>query len=197
MPTFTLTPNQITLFRMAAAPVVAILLCMNHWLPALLALALYILAAASDWLDGYLARKNNDTSLIGKVFDIIADKMLVIATLLALAYNGTLGGAFLPALAIVLREIFIAGLREYAARNAEAHEEAEPDAQMLTATSYAKAKTAVQMVAIGFLVAVPHILPQFMGAIGAFLLWIAAGLSLYTGYQYWQEARFMPPKTST
>jgi cardiolipin synthase len=192
-----LKPNHVTFFRICAAPAIALLLCINHWFPALLALALYILAAASDWLDGYLARKYNDTSLLGKVFDIIADKMLVISVLLSLAYNGVLGGAILPALAIVLREIFIAGLREYAARYADEKKEAEPDASALDATQYAKAKTVVQMVAIGLLVAVPHILPTFVGAIGAGLLWIAAALSLYTGYQYWQAARFMPPKSGS
>lgn len=197
MTSFTLLPNHVTFFRMAAAPAIALLLCVKGWFFALLALLLFIAAAASDWLDGYLARKYNDTSLLGQVFDIVADKMLVITTLLALAYNGVLGGAIIPALAIVLREIFIAGLREYAARKADLTKEAEPDATSLSATPYAKAKTAVQMVAIGLLISFPLLGSAFIGLIGAFLLWIAAGLSVYTGWQYWQEARFMPPKTGT
>ena len=69
----TITPNQVTFFRIGATPLIAVLLCINNGFAAFLALALYILAAASDWLDGYLARKYNDTSLLGQVFDIIAD----------------------------------------------------------------------------------------------------------------------------
>jgi CDP-diacylglycerol--glycerol-3-phosphate 3-phosphatidyltransferase len=193
--TYTLKANHLTFFRIGAVPLIALLICLNGWLAALLALLLYIAAAVSDWFDGYLARKYNDTSLLGQVFDIVADKLLVVGCLLGLGVSGRLGGMMLPALAIVLREIFVMGLREYAVRKAERDNEEAPATTMLGASELAKAKTMVEMVAIGVLIAIPHLLPMLFGAIGCFLLWIAAGLSLYTGYQYFQQARFMPAKT--
>ncbi|MBI3419099.1 MAG: CDP-diacylglycerol--glycerol-3-phosphate 3-phosphatidyltransferase [Proteobacteria bacterium] len=188
-------PNHVTFFRMGAVPVIALLICMKSLVPSLLALVLFTLAALSDWLDGYLARKYHDGSLLGQVFDNVADKMLVISCLLALAVSNRLnGGLVLPALAIVLREIFITGLREYASRKAEAGGEQPADPTPLASSQLAKAKTVTQMVAIGFLISVPALMPLFVGMIGSFLLWVAAGLALYTGYQYWMEARFTPVK---
>lgn len=187
-------PNQVTFFRIAAVPLIALLLCLKGGLWGVLATLLYILAALSDWFDGYLARKYNDTSLLGQVFDVMADKLLVVGCLLGLAYNGRLGGAIIPALAIVLREIFIMGLREYAARKGET---STAESAPLAVTKLAKTKTAIELVAIGLLVAVPFPLPLVFGIIGSFLLWVAAGLSLHTGYQYFQQARFSPAKTGT
>jgi cardiolipin synthase len=191
-----LKANHVTAFRIASVPIIGLLVCFKSWIPALLALLLYILAAASDWLDGYLARKYHDTSLLGQVFDIVADKLLVIVCLLALGFSDRLdGGLIIPALAIVLREIFVMGLREYAARKADQSGEPAPDTAALTSTQLAKTKTLVEMVAIGILIAVPFVLPKFVGFFGSFLLWIAAVLSVQTGYQYFQTARFMPSKT--
>jgi cardiolipin synthase len=187
--------NHITLFRIAAVPVIALLISPKGVVAPLLALLLFIAAAASDWLDGYLARKHNDTSLLGQVFDIVADKLLVIACLVALGVAGHLpGGLVIPAVAIVLREIFVMGLREYAARKADQSGEQAPDTSALASTQLAKTKTLVEMFAIGILIGKP-ILPGFVDFLGVFLLWVAAVLSVYTGYQYFQTARFMPAKT--
>ncbi|HVY12317.1 MAG TPA: CDP-diacylglycerol--glycerol-3-phosphate 3-phosphatidyltransferase [Alphaproteobacteria bacterium] len=188
-------PNQVTFFRMGAVPVIALLICAHGPLAGFLAMLLYIAAALSDWYDGYLARKYEDTSLLGKVFDNVADKLLVIGCLLGLGASGRLvGGLIIPALAIALREIFVAGLREYVSRKADIDNTPIPEAVDLTSSPLAKAKTMTQMIAIGLLVSVPP-LPLFLGLIGSFLLWVAAGLSLYTGYQYWQRSRYMPPVT--
>src|SRR5262245_24467267 len=111
---FPITPNHITYGRMVAVPLIALLLAVDGRIAAFLALLIFIPAAISDWFDGYLARKTDTTSLLGRVFDAIADKLLVAGCLLSLAYNGRLGsGLVVPALAILLLEIFVSGLREY------------------------------------------------------------------------------------
>ncbi len=189
------TANHVTLFRMAAAPLAALLICLPGWPWALAAVLLFAAAALSDGLDGYLARKYRDTSLLGQVFDPLADKLLVIACLLALAATKRLeGGLIIPALAITLREIFVTGLREYVARNAEDPAPAPEDAT-LASTQLAKIKTVTQMAAIGILITAPDLLPDYVGLLGCFLLWVAAGLSLFTGYRYWQQSRFLAPKS--
>lgn len=178
----TLTPNQITTFRIAVAPLIALCICLDSLT---IALVLFILAAISDWYDGYLARKTNTTSVFGRVFDSIADKLLVSGCMLTLIYTGRMGKELvIPALAIILREFFVAGLREYTLR---AHSDTQETA--LATTKLAKIKTTLQMVALGMLIIPRSFMYPYLGMLGGLVLWIAAGLSVYTGWQYWKEAR--------
>ena len=106
-------PNLLTLLRLLSAPAVALILTMTKdpfW--SLVALIIYIFASATDWLDGYLARRWQSVSNFGRMLDPIADKLMVIVMLLALMGTsfGTLWLA-LPALIIVTREIMVSGLR--------------------------------------------------------------------------------------
>jgi cardiolipin synthase len=143
------------------------------------ACALFSAAAVTDWLDGHMARRWEQQSEIGRFLDPIADKLLVSATLFMLTAFGRLSAeAVLPALVILCREILVSGLREYLAELRVG----------MPVSRLAKWKTLIQMVAIGFLI-VGDAGPGFMPvtAIGETLLWVAALLTLVTGYDYLQS----------
>ncbi len=140
------------------------------------ALGFYTVACITDFFDGYLARRTKQISRFGRFLDPIADKLLVAAVLLLLVGFGRLTlWAYLPALIILLREIMVSGLREYLAEIRVG----------LPVTKLAKFKTTAQMISLGFLIvgsAAPWWLPARI--IGEAALWIAAVLTLITGYDY-------------
>ena len=171
-------PNILTYARVAAVPLVAGFM---FWPQApwarWTALAIYVAAAVTDFFDGYLARAWAQQSSLGRMLDPIADKLLVSAAILMLVANQTISGATLWAAIIILcREILVSGLREYLA------ELRVP----MPVTAVAKWKTAVQLVAVGFLIVGPSGQAIMPGSIktGIVLLWIAAILTLYTGWDY-------------
>lgn len=177
-------PNLLTYGRIVAVPAIVLCFFMEGKLQSSefarwLALSIFVVASVTDWLDGYLARKWQQTSNIGRMLDPIADKLLVSVVLLLLAAEGTIAGWSLWAAIIILcREILVSGLREYLA----ALKVSVPVSQM------AKWKTTAQMIAIGFLLAGPagdKLLP-FVTITGHALLWISAVLTLYTGYDYFR-----------
>jgi cardiolipin synthase (CMP-forming) len=172
-------PNILTYGRLVAVPVVAGLLL--HWPDEYAmrwaALAVFTIAGVTDFFDGYLARVWQQQSPLGQMLDPIADKLLVATTLLALAATQSLRDWTIWAAVIILcREILVSGLREYLA------ELKVP----MPVSAIAKWKTTVQMFALGFFIAGPAgevVLPNSL-AIGAALLWLAAVLTLYTGFDY-------------
>ncbi len=190
-----ITPNHITNFRIACVPLIAFAISIEGKFWTTLGFVLFVLAAISDWYDGYLARKTNTVSVFGRVFDSIADKLLVGGSMLALAYVGRLGnGLIFAALIILLREIFVAGLREFVIRlqAQKPPEETETDVepkQTLAVTDLAKLKAVLQMVGIGMLIIAPYLLHPYFGMLGGLIFWVSAVLSAYTGWQYWKEAR--------
>ena len=171
-------PNVLTYLRVAAVPVVAALLFRPgepwaRWT----ALVIFAAAAITDFFDGYLARAWSQQSSLGRMLDPIADKLLVSAVILMLAADHTIAGITLWAgIVILCREILVSGLREYLA------ELRVP----VPVTAVAKWKTTVQMVALGFLIAGSSGEAFIPGALmtGIVLLWIAAILTLYTGWDY-------------
>jgi CDP-diacylglycerol--glycerol-3-phosphate 3-phosphatidyltransferase/cardiolipin synthase len=171
-------PNVLTYARVVAVPlVVAFLFWPTEAWARWTALAIYAAAAITDFLDGYLARAWSQQSSLGRMLDPIADKLLVAAALLALVADRTISGPSLwAAIVILCREILVSGLREYlAGLNVP-----------VPVTAVAKWKTTAQMIALGFLIAGPagqSILPGSI-IIGTVLLWIAAILTLYTGWDY-------------
>jgi cardiolipin synthase len=172
-------PNILTYGRILAVPVVTWCLLWGgdgaHWF----ALVVFILAALTDFFDGYFARLWRIQSSLGRMLDPIADKLLVAATLLALAGDRTIYGVHTWAGVIILcREVLVSGLREYLAELRVS----------VPVTRLAKWKTALQLTAIGFLIAGPagdKLFPYttFVGLAG---LWVAAALTLYTGYDYFR-----------
>ena len=171
-------PNLLTLSRIFAVPLLVALM----WEPGswrwLAAWVLFSVAGATDYLDGYLARARGTVSKIGVFLDPIADKIMVAATIVMLVHSGLVHGlAVIAALIILLREIIVSGLREYLAGLQVS----------LPVSQLAKWKTAFQMIALGALVlagagALFPWLPAF--GVGIACLWIAAGLTLVTGYDY-------------
>lgn len=171
-------PNVLTCGRIAAVPaLVACLFFLEGDAARWCAFAIFGLASLTDWLDGYLARAWEQQSTLGRMLDPIADKLLVGAAILMLVRDGTIAGwAVWAALVILCREILVSGLREFLA---------ELDVRVHV-TRLAKFKTALQMVALGALLAGPAaetLLPGSVGA-GLALLWLAALLTLWTGYDY-------------
>ncbi|MGE3247883.1 MAG: CDP-diacylglycerol--glycerol-3-phosphate 3-phosphatidyltransferase [Beijerinckiaceae bacterium] len=171
-------PNILTYGRVAAVPVVVALLFWpeKDW-ARWTALGIFALAAVTDFLDGYLARAWSQQSSLGRMLDPIADKLLVAACLLMLAFDQQITGVSIwAALIILLREILVSGLREFLAELRVS----------VPVSTVAKWKTTVQLLAIGFLIAGPAgetVLPG-TEIIGIVLLWIAAILTLYTGWDY-------------
>jgi cardiolipin synthase len=172
-------PNILTYGRIAAVPAVAGLLMWGGLTARWWALGIYIAAAITDFLDGYLARLWQQQSSLGRMLDPIADKVLVSVVLLVLSADGILfGGHIWAAIIILSREVLVSGLREYLGELQVS----------VPVTKIAKWKTTVQLIAIGLLIAGPAgdtILP-YMTKLGIAGLWIAAGLTLYTGYDYFR-----------
>ena len=138
-------------------------------------------ACLTDWLDGYLARVWHQQSTLGRMLDPIADKLLVGATLLMLTHDNTIDGVQVWAAVIILcREILVSGLREFLAElNVKVH-----------VTQLAKWKTTLQMIALGVLLAGPagdKLVPGITWR-GLVLLWVAALLTLWTGFDYLKAA---------
>ena len=172
-------PNLLTYGRIVAVPLVAGLLMWGGNSARWVAVAIYVAAAITDFFDGYLARKWQQQSSLGRMLDPIADKVLVAVVLLVLSADGILfGGHIWAAIIIVAREVLVSGLREFLGELQVS----------VPVTQIAKWKTSVQLIAIGFLIAGPagdRVLPHIT-QIGIAGLWIAAGLTLYTGYDYFR-----------
>ena len=178
-------PNLLTYGRMVAVPAVAgCLFAPEDFRMRWLALAIFSVAGITDFLDGYLARAWNQQSSLGRMLDPIADKLLVAASLLMLVADGSVTSwSIWAAIVILCREILVSGLREFLAELRVS----------VPVTRVAKWKTTAQLAAIGFLIAGPageSVLPGTV-VIGLVLLWVAAVLTLYTGWDY-MKAGFKP-----
>jgi cardiolipin synthase len=172
-------PNILTYGRILAVPLVVFCVVGGKDTWRWIALALFIVASITDYLDGYLARIWKQQSSLGRMLDPIADKLLVSACLLALVFERTIDGLSLWAALIILsREILVSGLREYLAELRVS----------VPVSRLAKWKTALQMVAIGFLLAGPagDVHFAYTTLIGLILLWASALVTLYTGYDYFR-----------
>ena len=177
-------PNILTYARIIAVPLVVLCFFLEgklkssdtaHWA----AFIIFVVASITDFFDGYLARMWKQTSNIGRMLDPIADKLLVSACLLLLAANGTIAGWSLWAAIIILcREILVSGLREYLAELKVG----------VPVSRLAKWKTTVQMIALMILLIGPAGEPYFAYTtqLGLLLLWIAAILTLITGWDYFR-----------
>jgi cardiolipin synthase (CMP-forming) len=176
----TSVPNLLTISRILVIPIIVALFWVDGNGARWVACAIFTAAGITDYLDGYLARSWREQSRLGALLDPIADKLLVATTLLLLAAFGRIGGiTLLPAILILCREILVSGLREFlAVLNVG-----------LPVTKLAKWKTGLQMTAIGFLIvgsAGTWIFPYTV-EVGIIGLWIAAALTLLTGYDYLRE----------
>lgn len=171
-------PNLLTYGRIAAVPlVVACLFWPTIDAMRWTAFGLYAAAAITDFFDGYLARAWSQQSSLGRMLDPIADKLLVAAVLFMLVNDRTIAGAnVVAAIVILCREILVSGLREFLAELKVS----------LPVSKVAKWKTTAQLVALGFLICGPagaRVVTSTV-EVGLTLLWIAAILTIYTGWDY-------------
>ena len=155
----------------------------DSWLPLpagrWIALAIFLVAAITDYADGFIARARNAESRLGQMLDPIADKLLVASALMMLVYKDDIRGwVLVPALIILFREIMVSGMREFLASIA-VH---------VPVSSIAKFKTAIQVAALSLLISAPAVESVFgtLHRIGIIALWLAALLTLYTGFVYVQ-----------
>lgn len=173
-------PNYLTTLRVVVIPLLLAVYFIPDGLGNWLAAALFVIAGISDFFDGYLARRWEVQSSFGRFLDPIADKLLIAAILMLLVEVRVIyGWHFLPALAILCREILVSGLREFLG-----------ELQVVVpVTKLAKWKTAAQMLAL-FILLLGPVTPAWLGGEigGLLLLWTAALLTLYTGYNYLQHS---------
>lgn len=167
-------PNLLTLTRIAAIPLVVASFWLDRGWAQWTAALLFVAASITDYFDGWLARRWQQVSRLGRFLDPIADKLLVAAVLLLLCAFHTLHGVHvIAALIILCREIMVSGLREFLAELRVG----------LPVSSAAKWKTSIQMTALGVLL-VGDAGPSWVMPLGLVLLWFAAALTLWTGYDY-------------
>ncbi len=174
-------PNLLTLSRIAAIPLLVALVAVRTPATDFLACIVFSAAAITDYFDGRIARGRRQLSDIGRMLDPIADKLLVGAALMLLAGQERLSAwGLYPAIVILLREILVSGLREYLAGLRVG----------LPVTGLAKWKTGFQMGALGTLLAgdssarLLHLPFLPVAVIGEAMLWVAAGLTIWTGWDY-------------
>jgi cardiolipin synthase (CMP-forming) len=174
-------PNLLTLSRIVTVPVLVALLWYPGWeLGWLLGFALYCMMGLTDYFDGYVARAQGTVSRLGVFLDPIADKIMVAAVIVMLVGTrheaASIKGLHLvPALIILLREITVSGLREFLAGLQVS----------VPVSELAKWKTAFQMIALGALILAGGLPDQlWIKHVGVLSLWIAAGLTLVTGWDY-------------
>ncbi len=174
-------PNLLTLSRIAAIPVVVLLAALQRPWADMAACVVFSTAAITDYFDGKIARDRGATSGFGRMLDPIADKLLVGAALMMLVGLDRLSGPGLfPAIVIMLREILVSGLREYLATLRVG----------MPVTPLAKWKTGMQMGALGVLLAGDSGAATIwlgwlpISWLGEAMLWVAAALTLYTGWDY-------------
>lgn len=175
-PMLTSLPNLLTLSRIVIIPLIVALFFMDGDMPRWITLGLYAAACVTDFIDGYLARSMGQISRLGRFLDPVADKLLVASVILMLVATGRISGlVVLPALIILIREILVSGLREHLATISVG----------VPVSRLAKWKTVIQMFSLGFLIvhdASPVWIPSVW--IGETGVWIAALLTIITGYDY-------------
>ena len=174
-------PNALTMLRIISVPLLVLVFQLpgawSNWA----ALFIFVAAGATDYFDGLLARRLGATTNFGRILDPIADKLLAVAAIAVLLSVGNM--PLVPAVTIICREILVSGLREYVA-NREIKIPVSP---------LAKWKTVAQFSALGMLLAGEAIhwskvVSWSVSEMGAALIWIAAVLTVITGYGYWKIA---------
>jgi|TARA_B100001059_G_scaffold196397_1_gene201380 CDP-diacylglycerol--glycerol-3-phosphate 3-phosphatidyltransferase len=171
--------NTITSVRIILIPIMALLFFLHSDGPKYYVTFVFIIAAISDYLDGYLARKMNQVSKLGKFLDPVADKLLVITSLLLILNENNNLIIFIPICIIVLREMIVSALREWVLL--------ESFSKPLDVNKYGKFKTLFQMLSIGFLLFNGTVFTISTYMIGLYGIYIAAFLSLVSMIIYLKD----------
>lgn len=161
-------PNKLSIARIFLVPIIVTLILTNFSMR--LALCVFLLAALTDWLDGYIARKSKQVTTLGKLLDPMADKLLICSALIALV-EIVRAPAWIVVI-IVCREIAITGLRSVAASKGA----------VIAASKLGKYKTIGEILAVSFLILNEPPMNKFF--LGEILLWIAMALAIISGIEY-------------
>ncbi len=164
--------TKITLFRIFMTPLIVALLYFEGPITCFMAAVAFILASLSDWADGYIARRENMVTSLGKFLDPLADKVLICSVLIMLV-----GLDWIPiwvAIVIVCRELVVTGLRAIAM----------DEGIVLAADNYGKAKTLLQTIALVPLLVHYPLLGVDIQGFAMVLLYVATALAVYSGYNY-------------
>jgi CDP-diacylglycerol--glycerol-3-phosphate 3-phosphatidyltransferase len=169
-------PNILTICRILLIPVLIASFYLEGKTSYYVATAIFIFASITDYFDGFIAKLYKAQSEFGRMLDPIADKMLVASALVMLIHFDRVH--VLPAIAILCREILVSGMREYMAELKVS----------IPVSNLAKAKTATQMIAISLLLLGDQGTGfEFVPILGAILIWLAAILTIFTGYLYCKQ----------
>ena len=178
-------PNILTIGRIIIVPIFVLSFFIPGVFGDLVPFFLFVIASFTDYLDGLLARLYKEESKLGELLDPIADKILVAAALVLLIMNGIIKNyEVIAAIVILTREILISGLREFLAKRSK---------DTVPVSSMSKFKTFIQMFSIALLLTgetgnkIINFQDYNAQTIGIILLWVAAFLTLYTGYIYFKK----------
>ena len=173
-------PNTLTSLRIILIPVLVVVFYLPYPWTGLVAAIIFTLAAITDWIDGYLARRLNQSTAFGAFLDPVADKLMVAVALVLLLERYPHAWFTIPAMIIIGREIVISALREWMA---------EIGKRTSVAVSYVgKFKTTAQMIAIIVLLAQTSVVDPTMQLIGFVALYLAASLTLWSMLIYLRAA---------
>src|SRR3989344_1818450 len=172
---FDTPPNRLTVARMLAVPAVVYFLTYQSWTYDAIAAVIFTLAAITDFFDGYLARTTKSVTIVGKLLDPLADKFLVVVSLIMLQYLGRIH----PYLVMILicREMTITSLRALASA----------EGVIIAAGAGGKWKAALQMVGIPFLIVDVNFWGISSELIGTVLIYVSVGLSLSSAFTYFAD----------
>jgi CDP-diacylglycerol--glycerol-3-phosphate 3-phosphatidyltransferase len=168
-------PNGLTIIRILAIPIILFLLFYPEWICRLITTLFFLLVAVTDTLDGYLARRRKMVTTLGKFLDPLADKLLIVAALIAL-----IPARGIPAwmvIVIVGREISVTGLRGIAVSQG----------LVISASTLGKHKTVFQVASISLLILNGNYFSIQLQQVGMGLLWIAMGLAVISGVDYFKR----------
>jgi len=164
--------NKLTLIRIMMIPVFIVFVLTDLPYGNLYAAIVFLLASATDAIDGYIARKRKEVTNLGMLLDPLADKLLVTAALVTLVSTGQISSWI--AIVIIGREFLVTGLRGIAAA----------ENIVIAASNSAKLKTIVQISAVSLLLIDEYIVAYLGFSPGQWMLYLAVAFTLYTGYDY-------------
>lgn len=171
-------PNYLTIARILAIPIIVVTFYIDHYYAHFIGAILFVIASITDFFDGYVARRFNLVSSFGKMFDPVADKLLVGCVVVMLLKRGNVNE--IPCLLILAREFLVGGLREFLALVKVS----------VPVSRVAKVKTFLQMFALAVLVLGSKASGiVYLDLIGEIILWIATFLTIITGYSYFTACR--------
>ena len=173
-------PTGITLFRIALIPLFVLVFYLPFTWANIAATVLFALASISDWVDGYLARSMQQESSFGAFLDPVADKLMVVVVIVVLVQANPSIFVTLPSVVIVAREISISALREWMAQLGSA--------ATVKVSWIGKSKTALQMIALGFMIYAEPLMDLPIFQIGLVLFYVAALLTIASMVNYLRAA---------